>query len=83
MTGEGGEGGGTKEPFFCFRSNFRPITRLETLASQVICLQALTLSLLSPRVFSPFPQTESLFTSYYFRFVQASALVPRGFAARS
>ena len=30
MTGEG-EG---KEPFFCFRSNFRAITRLETLATQ-------------------------------------------------
>ena len=23
-----------KEPFFCFRSNFRAITRLETLATQ-------------------------------------------------
>ena len=30
-----------------------------------VCLQALTLSLL-PRDFSPFPQTESLFTGYYF-----------------
>ena len=30
MTGDG-EG---KEPFFCFRSNFRPIIRLETLATQ-------------------------------------------------
>ena len=46
-----GRGRRPKEPFFCFRSNFRPITRLETLATQVICLQALTLSLLSPRVF--------------------------------
>ena len=27
-----------------------------------VCLQALTLSLLSPRDFSPFPQTKSLFT---------------------
>ena len=32
MTGEG-EG---NEPFFCFRSNFRVITRLETLATQAI-----------------------------------------------
>ena len=28
--------------FFCFRSNFHPIIRLETLATQVICLLTLT-----------------------------------------
>ena len=35
MTGEG-EG---NEPFFCFRSNLRAITRLETLATQTIFLK--------------------------------------------
>ena len=33
MTGEG-EGTLPLQPFFCFRSNFRAITRLETLATQ-------------------------------------------------
>ena len=28
------DGAGGGEPFFCFRSNFRAITRLETLATQ-------------------------------------------------
>ena len=32
--GGGGGGGGGEQPFFCFRFNFRPITRLETLATQ-------------------------------------------------
>ena len=34
MTGEGE--GNEGQPFFCFRSNFRTITRLETLATQAI-----------------------------------------------
>ena len=29
-----------KEPFFCFRSNFRAITRLETLATQATKINA-------------------------------------------
>ena len=29
-----GEGEGKDQPFFCFLSNFRAITRLETLATQ-------------------------------------------------
>ena len=29
------------QPFFCFRSNFRAITRLETLATQAILVQAI------------------------------------------
>ena len=29
-------GGGGERPFFCFRSNFRVITRLETLATQAM-----------------------------------------------
>ena len=35
---DGGGGGERRnlQPFFCFRSNFRAITRLETLATQVI-----------------------------------------------
>ena len=32
--GGGGEGRNPLQPFFCFRSNFRAITRLETLATQ-------------------------------------------------
>ena len=36
------DGGGEGEPFFCFRSNFPTITRLETLATQA--------SSLSPRL---------------------------------
>ena len=50
MTGEGEGNEGMKvsssplplplQPFFCFRSNFRAITRLETLATQAIISMA-------------------------------------------
>ena len=34
-----GGGGERRQPFFCFRSNFRAITRLETLATQATRVQ--------------------------------------------
>ena len=45
-------GGGGERPFFCFRSNFRAITRLETLAMQATSrgkLSKIIIDVKSPR----------------------------------